>query len=101
MRSVAKVLRRENSQAIALRIADEYDRLAEQAEAEAAKILQWPAPKTWGPATDRPHDIRRCNPGSSEHQFELGQFTKAPMIAEEPDLVDTQTGSKSSIDERD
>jgi hypothetical protein len=46
MRSVAKVLRRENSQAIALRIADEYDRLAEQAEAEAAKILQWPAPKT-------------------------------------------------------
>ena len=46
MRSVAKVLRRENSQAIALRIADDYDRLAEQAEAEAANILQWPAPKT-------------------------------------------------------
>jgi len=36
MRSVTKVLRRENSQAIALRIADDYDRLAEQAEAKAA-----------------------------------------------------------------
>jgi hypothetical protein len=38
MRSLAKEMHHEHSRAIALRIADDYDHLAEQAEERAAKI---------------------------------------------------------------